>query len=186
MTTGLSYDQAFSLFRHVDSDVDPAEAQGIICGIVCASGSGNADAWLNEIVGEEELNNLTQRQNHEQLKSWHNSVAEQILSDNFDVQLMLPDDEDALADRIDALSDWCQGFLFGLSMCGIREVEKLPKDAKEIMLDILQISNAGYDKNDDDEQNEAAYMEIVEYLRVGILIILNELNPSDGANATVH
>lgn len=186
MNTELSYDQAFSLFRHADSDIDPAEAQGIICGIVCATGNGDADAWLSQIIGEDEFNNLSQRHNHDQLKAWHNTVAKQILSDDFEVQLMLPDDEDALADRIDALSDWCQGFLFGLSMCGIRELEKLPHDAKEIMHDILQISNAGYDSNEDEEHNEAAYTEIVEYLRVGMIVILNELNPSDGENTTVH
>ena len=46
----------------------------------------------------------------------------------------------------------------------------------DIIRDILQITRAGVDEEVDEEVNEAAYAEIVEYLRVAAQLAYEELS----------
>ena len=45
----------------------------------------------------------------------------------------------------------------------------------DIIRDMLQITRAGIDEESDDEDNEAAYAEIVEYIRVAAQLAYEEL-----------
>ena len=106
---------------------------------------------------------------------------------------MLPDDDDSLTQRVNAIGDWSQGYLIGLSLGGITDFAPLPDDAREIAKDLLEISRAGtsYDL-EGNEEDENAYAELVEYLRVGVLLINEELQPTQAApldnesDATLH
>jgi len=46
----------------------------------------------------------------------------------------------------------------------------------DIIRDMLQITRAGIDEDSDDETNEAAYAEIVEYIRVAAQLAYEELS----------
>ena len=86
--------------------------------------------------------------------------------------LLLPDDSAALPVRTRALSDWCGGFLYGLALGGIREDADLPETVREVMRDFYEISHAGFVTDAPDEGDETAYVEIVEYVRISVLLLL--------------
>ena len=182
-------------FEHLDdsllranSDTTAAEAHGMLCGMICASGEANTETWLQHLLGEDEPHNLLRQETRAQLEQLQQSTQQQISDGNYALRLLLPDDDNPLEERVDALSDWCHGFLFGMSLAGIEDVDNLPSDAREILQDILQIAKASYDEEADEEEHEAAYMEVVEYLRVGTLIIYAELNPplNEQGEKTLH
>ena len=110
-------------------------------------------------------------------------------------ELMLPDDEEPLEARVEALGVWCQGFVFGLAAGGVKEDSDLPDDSKELIKDILEISRAGYVADDEaelsasvennNEEDEVALMEVTEYVRMGTLLIYEELQPLQSSQ-TVH
>ncbi|MCI0401446.1 MAG: UPF0149 family protein [Gammaproteobacteria bacterium] len=79
---------------------------------------------------------------------------------------MLADDEEPLSVRGAALREWCQRFLDGLSAAG-----GLSGDCREIVDDITRMAGQTISGVDGDEDEEAAFVEIVEYLRVGVLLI---------------
>jgi len=93
------------------------------------------------------------------------------------------------------LGVWCQGFVYGLAVGGVKEETELPEDSKELIKDILEISRAGYiaddeaeistDVEDDNEEDEIAFMEVSEYVRMGTLLIYEELQPLQSSQ-TVH
>ena len=66
---------------------------------------------------------------------------------------------------------------------------------QELIRDILEISRAGYVADDEAEENitlenhddedEAAFMEVSEYVRMGVLLIYEELQPLQSSQ-TVH
>ncbi|MES0328506.1 MAG: UPF0149 family protein, partial [Gammaproteobacteria bacterium] len=97
--------------------------------------------------------------------------------------MLLPEDDEDLMDRTEALANWCQGFVYGLAAGGISDDTKLPGDAQEILMDFVEISRAGYNIGDDDvievsettEEDELAFVEVVEYVRTGVLLINEEL-----------
>ena len=91
---------------------------------------------------------------------------------------MLPDDETPLLGRTQALGDWCQGFLMGLAMAGIRDFTRLPPDSAEFIQDLLDISRIEEQELEEGEDEEQAFAGIVEYVRAGVLLIRSELRPA--------
>ena len=93
------------------------------------------------------------------------------------LELLLPNSESAdLTARVNALASWCDGFLFGLANAGLRETSCLPADTKEILSDLTRISQLdGADTGDEDE--EISFHELLEYVRVSVLLVAEELQP---------
>jgi uncharacterized protein YgfB (UPF0149 family) len=124
----------------------------------------------------------------------HQISVEQMNDTEADFELMLPDDDEPLEMRIEALGAWCQGFVYGLAVGGIKEDTELPEDSKELITDILEISRAGYVADNEaelatdegnSEEDEVAFMEVSEYVRMGVLLIYEELQPLQSSQ-TVH
>jgi hypothetical protein len=105
----------------------------------------------------------------------------QLEEDGLDLVLLLPEDDILLHHRSRALGRWCQGFLYGLAVGGIRGNRKPADNVDEIMHDFYEISNAGFNAAASDENEEAAYLEIVEYVRMSVLVCHHELQPPPAA-----
>jgi hypothetical protein len=177
------------LFR-VDASLGASEAHGALCGMLCAQGATDASQWMLHVLGEHQDSSQTLRDIGEQLLQIHQLSIEQMNDHDVEFELMLPDDDEPLEDRVEALGMWCQGFVYGLAVGGITEDTELPEDSKELIKDILEISRAGYVVDDEvevdaDEDDEVAFMEVCEYVRMGILLIYEELQPLQSSQ-TVH
>ena len=75
---------------------------------------------------------------------------------------MLPDDEHVLADRVQALADWCAGVVlgFGLASGHIRP------DEMELIEHLQDVAAVEFDESDDDEEGEESYQELYEFVRL--------------------
>lgn len=181
-----------ALFK-VNAMMGAAEAHGVLCGILCARGSIELSEWIDHVLGDQEQGNVLLHDTVHQLSELHQMTMEQINDDFGQFNLLLPDDEDDLVDRTEALADWCQGFVYGLAAGGISEKSELPIDTKEILLDFIEISRAGHgetEADDDDdlmatEEDEQAFVEVVEYVRTAVLLVNEELQPLQ-ASPTLH
>ena len=168
---------------------EAAEAHGILCGLYCAEGKPDQDTWLKHVFGEERLDDPALAEARALLLQLHEATMAQLSAGDFSLRLMLRDDDEPLEARIDDLSHWCQGFLVGLSLGGVTEVEKMPEDAREITEDLLQISRAHFDAEEDREEGELAFAEVVEYVRMGVFVVFSELNPDsplDQGEPAIH
>jgi uncharacterized protein YgfB (UPF0149 family) len=90
-------------------------------------------------------------------------------------QPLLPDDEEPLAVRGEALGAWCQGFLYGFGAAGTANRSALPESVSEFLADLARISQAGDVGSEAEEAEEAAYAELVEFLRAGVQLVYDEL-----------
>jgi uncharacterized protein YgfB (UPF0149 family) len=104
-------------------------------------------------------------------------------ADDLQFTAMLPDDDEPLAKRTEALGQWCQGFLYGLGTNPIPHADDLPPDIGEIVRDLSSIVQVGVDETEDEEANESAYAELVEFVRVGVQLLFEELAPYREINA---
>jgi uncharacterized protein YgfB (UPF0149 family) len=86
---------------------------------------------------------------------------------------------------MEALQDWCQGFILGLTMAGITDYKKLPEDSRDLIEDFINIGTSGEFDLDDDQESEIAFTDISQYVRVGVLLINEELQPMR-QSTTVH
>jgi len=200
------YPAVADVLEKLDTEIRPSEIHATACGLLCANGAASARTWLHNLwpdrwpaasaepSGEPAPTDLLLAEAGKLFDELHHSTRQQLNTPDCEFELLLPDDDEAIAQRVDALGDWCQGFLVGLTLGGISDLSALPADAREIAEDMVQIARAGtsYDMTGNDE-DEQAYAELVEYLRVGVLLINEELQPTraapligDGDNPTLH
>lgn len=152
---------------------DPSEIHGMLCGMLCVDGATPAHLWLDQVSSETaEVNLLGQ----DTLRELFEATVSQLGDVNLGFCLLLPGDEEGLPERTAALSRWCQGFLFGLGLT-IDSDRQLPAELREFFTDLTKISQVNYlDTGDDSDSDEEDYAEIVEYIRVGVILTNQELH----------
>lgn len=181
-----------ALFK-VNAMMGAAESHGVLCGMLCAQGAIELSAWIGHVLGEQEEGNVLLHDTVHQLSELHQTTIETVNDISGSFYMLLPDDDNDLIGRTEALANWCQGFVYGLAAGGISEDTKLPGDTQEILLDFIEISRAGCNIGEDDvielndvtEEDEQAFVEVVEYVRTGVMLINEELQ-SMLPSPTIH
>jgi uncharacterized protein YgfB (UPF0149 family) len=162
--TSLTFDELQRALVQSRALADAAEAHGTLVGSLCASRCSLAD-WLAEILPEG--------------RAEHASVA--LLDGTLAFSPLLPADDAPIGVRTLALGEWCQGFLYGLGTgVAVPEASQLPGEAAEVLRDMTEITHVDVDPADGAESNEAAYAELVEFVRVGVQLLFVELAPARG------
>lgn len=163
---------------------NPAEIHGRLCGRISggqtpASIATALPALAAELLaeGSPALPALTAS-----LRQLHDQCQRKLRDADFGFVPLLPDDDLPLAQRIEALASWCQGFLSGLGQSGLRGDTRLSAEVTDALRDLAAIALADADVTDDDA-GEAAYMELVEYVRVAALAIFGELGADSDAGS---
>ena len=161
--------------------LNPAELHGLLCGLLCADPDLDRDRWLRhtrELQADDgEFSELSQPV-RDPLAKLHEYGLAQMNAHDWSVTLLLPDDDAPLPQRVDALGAWCQGLLYGL---GVGQVERrgvLSGESREFLRDVAEIAQAGFNTDRAGEADETAYAEVVEYLRVGLLMIQQDIQQS--------
>lgn len=171
--------------HQLGADMEAAECHGLLVGMLCAKNNLEPLEWLRVLAPEFDAQDLLQKQARDVLIQLHGSTLNGLSNSNMEFQLIIGEDNDPLEQRIEMLGDWCQGFLLGMARQGWSDYARLPGEASEIVQDIVEISNAvSYTLEDDAEENENTYMQLVEYLRTGVLLVNEVLNPTQAAPIT--
>lgn len=173
----MTYDELSSLLTGLDSRCGPAEAHGLLLASICAAGPGGIALWREAI--EADTLSGSDRVLHAQLDGFAAGEMAALDARLGAIRLVLPDDQEPLDVRAESLANWCQGFLFGLANGGLESFDALPDDATEILHDMSAFTRAGGEE--DDEASEAAYAELVEYIRVGVQVLFEEFDSRRGA-----
>jgi len=163
-----------------------AEAHGMLAGCLCGAAGYRYEDWLREILPE----GRASAQADATLRELFDATAAALVAPDMEFMLLVPEDDEALDLRTAALAEWCQGCLYGLGAGSIPDAAELPGEVGEIVRDLTEISRAGVDAGDDEESNESAYAELVEFVRVGVQLLFEELSgarrPQSGARAPLH
>jgi uncharacterized protein YgfB (UPF0149 family) len=168
------YDQVNDALQGVPCEFDAAEFHGQLCGLLSTCDRLQLHDWLMVSLPESDPASLSPP-THELFQALLDHDQAALGSEDFGFQLLLPGDTAGLAARLEALANWCQGFLFGISHAGVTDIQALPGELPEIVEDFLNISRAEDFELENEEEDEVAYMELVEYVRVGVQLFREEL-----------
>lgn len=165
----------------------PSELQGLLCGKLCGGVPLTEINWLLEAVEFLDFTQAPDESVRDMLSRLYHVTRAQ-LRDDFGLQLMLPDDDAEMEERIAALSQWCHGFLTGFGSAGAKE--DLSDDARDTLQDLAALVQVAVD---DDEDAEADYMEVTEYVRMAATSLFYEFAEEDltapespAASPTLH
>ncbi|MGC9457179.1 MAG: UPF0149 family protein [Halothiobacillaceae bacterium] len=170
----VSYEDVTDALDDAGAPLDAAEAQGALLGLFAATGAVSRRRWLDELIPEKARDGST---DHPGIRAMYDQAVAQLgRADNLGIDLCLPEDDTPFEERLVALRDWCQGYVYGFGAGGGGDPARLPEDAREVFEDLLEIGRLEADSAES-EANERAYAELVEYLRVGVAVIHLALHP---------
>ncbi len=167
----LSVHQALDdLLQRIGSAILPAEAHGLLCGLLCAAREAVHEVWMTQLAGEGVLD----LEEAERLRAVVDATAAQLEDPDLGFDLVLPDDESPLDERATALGEWCHGFIVGF---GLGQGEEGVNDTvREVLEDLAEISQVSAQPEDcQTEEDEDSYAELVEYVRVAVLLVNEHL-----------
>lgn len=168
------------------SVVSASECHGVLCGILCASGSSDMQGWVRHLFENRVEKKEISAEALKILHDVHQATVSEINHETLEFTLLLPDSTQLLETRISALADWCGGFSLGLSMGGLQDRMLLNEEVREFVEDVQYISDASFNaESDTEEHTEQSLVEIEEYLRMGVLLVNEELQPLP-ASPTIH
>ncbi|HTW74018.1 MAG TPA: UPF0149 family protein [Steroidobacteraceae bacterium] len=173
MPTTLDYAQIQRSLTASHALADPAEAHGTLAGALCALGPYRLEDWLAEILPD----GIGPGRADPALASLYASTVAALSGRDMQFDLLIPAEDRPIEERTRALTSWCTGFLYGLGSNGAADPQRLPGDLGEIVRDLTEITRAGVDTSDSLEANESALAELVEFVRVGVQLVFDELEP---------
>jgi len=172
-----SYEELEQMLQSAGAESSASEAHGLLSGAICAAGKTSPGLWLEHLLGEGNTLSAAAGDSNDMLLTLQTDILRQLNDDAFGFELLLPLDDTSLSLRTEALCQWCAGFLYGLALGGFHDDIEMPDSISEVMKDFYDISHASFTYGTMDEADEAAYMEIVEYARMGVLLLYEEFQP---------
>jgi len=164
----MAYNACNAIFLKCDPDLSAAEAHGLATGMLCVNDQTESTYWLAELLQNA---NQVSSNDIDILIRLFEETRRLLASDDLDFDFFLPDDEVALSERVEALTNWCRGYLFGVGSAAT--VTNWTKATREILKDITEFTKL--DTDVDGEEDEQDFVEITEFLKSAILLLREEL-----------
>jgi len=151
----------------------PALIHGMLTGMLCTSCQPATVCWQQLKAELPALKQLATKA-EATFETLTNQTEASFKADGQGITPILPDQEAPLGARLSALSDWCKGFIDGLTI-GI-DLNKMMIDLNaisEVLEDFTKLREVAQDEPATDE-NEQMYRELVEYIKMGALLVFTE------------
>lgn len=174
--TQIPQSVTYQLLQEQFLGLNLSEAQGLLIALLCGESHDYFHNWLVEIehirFDEAELN-------QEILKILYEKTLAELNSEDFNLALLLP--EEPLEQRIEGFIKWCHGFSYGFGLSN-ELYEALDEDGRDYIRYIIEFSGLEREQVVDelaDEEDYLALEELIEFVRVGALMLYYHLKGRD-------
>ena len=176
--SSTDFDSIEHLLNAADASWEAAEAHGAFCGRACLSGAGAIKAWVNDLLAAHLASAELASERRGKLEQLAVTALLSLEAGDMTFDVFVPGDDEPLSIRTAGLVDWCHGFMHGLVVAGgadpgPRSDALETEVVSEILADFSEITKAGA-VDDEGEQAEFAYAELIEYVRVSVQLIYDE------------
>ncbi len=176
MSESFEYQPVSDALRRLYLTMDGSELQGIFCGLLASGKAFDRSDYLLELIGEQDPANLQAREDVALVTRLLGSVVTQLNDPLLQLQLLLPEEE-ALSQRFEALSSWCEGFLYGYGSALGGGALTGGDHEREFIEDLMAVTQTRFSGEEDGEGDEMDYIEVVEHIRIGTLLLYEENRP---------
>ncbi len=178
MNPGIDHDLLNDALQRCGASWTAAQAHGLLSSKLAVAGAQGVTESLGQVLDSSNDTDVHRKECEDMLASLGQSTH-MVFSERMSAfEPLLPDEIDNAATRTEAVAHWCKGYLHGLvsgeHAAALRE-RLAAEPLADIIKDMLQITRAAVDEDDDEAVSEEAYVEIVEYLRVAAQLIYEEL-----------
>jgi uncharacterized protein len=177
----LTHAELASALKTLHLGVGASDLHGSLTGYLCAGGSAGIEDWPAALEIEPEARTTP---HHDALRRLFRDCRAQLDDPDLGFEPLLPAQDAPVERRAEALVDWCRGFLGGVGLAG-SAMRILSADANEVLADIGRIAASRFDY-DDENEDETALSEVLEFVRVGVLLLHAEMMRPRAARHSVH
>lgn len=176
---------AYKAFSH------PSELHGVLCGCFAAGGRMQEKECAAVVCEHIGLAPAALEESPELAvfaAGIYRHALAQLRSMDMSFQPLLPDDDYAIEQRLEALIAWVRGFLAGMALAAGESLGEAPEEIRELMEDMVAISQLS-DEEDASEENDQQLVQVTEYVRLGALAVFTEFNEPEqtpGKASTLH
>ena len=156
-----------------DAVASTSESHGLLTGLFC-SGKINditAEKWAMSSVGVVQPDTTSVNT----LKLLFEVTLQKLESMDFSFELLLPDDDTSLEIRAQELGAWCTGFIHGLQLGQVDLTKEYTPDCQDALERITDIAQIDYQNISFADSDEEAYINVVEYVRLAVLVVYMEI-----------
>ena len=172
----ITFDRLSDLYVENRSFNPPAELHGLLCGQFCAGIQLGHQQWLRIAAEQMAVKKLNEHAEMV-LGMLYDQILDQLQDEDLTFQVLLPDDDESIIMRTEAIGQWCQGFLSGYAMGGLREGD-VSEEATAVLMDMTQIARVQADELEESNDSEKDFLEVNEYLRMAALMLFTEVTGS--------
>ncbi len=183
----LNHDALDAALKRCGATWGAAQSHGLLAGRLAVAGPACGEEWLATVLDGVDADSAMRTECANFLSEAFGLAYQQLAERLSEFEPLLPGDAEDAAARATALAHWCEGFLHGLvsTKHGDELKSRLAADPlADIIRDLLHITRAAVGEDDDEEVNEEAYAELVEYLRVAAQLAFEELADIRDASGT--
>ena len=169
------YERCREVLERADSRLGPPEGHGLLCGLFLGVGAPPvSDAWLGEVIGREPGADGAARNCRGPMEELARLTEQSLGDGGLSLELLLPADDAPLSERVEALTQWSAGFLFGLGIGAGEELADLRGEPREFLDDLTELARVDADA-EHSESGESDFVEVLEYVRVGVMLVAAQL-----------
>ena len=147
-------------FNEIEEISSPSELHGLLTGIVCVTQVPTREEW-QQILATLEVTEISEEA-IAILAGETEDIAHALSEDELDYLPLLPDDEHSLAERVQALADWCTGVVLGFGLAS----GHLRAEEQELIEHLQDVASVEFEEADDDDEGEESYQELYEFVRL--------------------
>lgn len=147
--------------------ISSSQLHGVMCGYLCAGAGQLGEAYLRTLTINKRGEDA--RVAAQALFNLYTISQHQMDEDHFKFMLLLPDDDQALSIRAQAFSEWCNGFTQTMLLAGIQPAQLFDEEAQDAFVHLEEFAQLDYESLQVSEDDEKAFMEVTEYVRMAIL-----------------
>ncbi len=180
MSQLLSFDEYCDFLAPVGALNSPAELHGMLCGQLSGGARPGLAKWSQMALAFLDLVDLDEKLISAELRQaiaeMYSNTLLALEDEAMGFSLILPDDDTDMSQRLQALSQWCHGFLTGFGSSGLSGEQSFSPESAEALRDFAAIVQIGTDE-DDSDQSESDLFEVCEYVRLAAVNLFLEFSP---------
>jgi len=170
------------LLDKIETNASPAAVHGLWCGRIAAGDQLRDQEWWDytlQVVGVQTVVGANMQIAFEAVANFAEANLQQ---ENFSFEPWLPADSSNCDLRVTALSDWCRGFIEGLTSVLGHDLLDKPPEVTEMLQDLLAIGEVDSEVSGN-EEDEKHLLELTEFVKVAALNLYHELGLMEQSSA---
>jgi uncharacterized protein len=161
----LDFAELSALLQNFGALLSAAELHGFLVGQLATGKRLSRSEWLRTANEQADLSQSPDEVAGDRLYDFYGQTLTALQSGELNFQLILPEDDDSLSERVENLGQWCQGFLTGFGLAG--SALKIDPELAEGLRDLSAIAQVGASEEDAALDNsESDLFSICEYVRL--------------------